>query len=692
MTNIQETPSNVPGRTSDLEALATNPQRIGQALLVLAALTAAIPITNLVLYGWESLEVFIWGCFLCVFLAGCGLVYLAPPSPRSTFSPANRLRILLLIVGAVIGFATTILGLFLMLKPSYREVLGGGLQSWYENKTVLVKCILPLVGGLVLMFLGLQLARTFERTQAGLRRLLYGYNAVFSSLLLLFILVLVNLLAYAPIRPFSYLKINHDFTSNKIYTLNAKSEQLLRDLKDPVQVYALLPQAGQLWDDVKMLLDNMHRINPIFTWSSLSPQRNPQEVIDLMRQYKLTEPDGLLLVYGRGDSETSEFIKTTDLMERKPRNFTEPEADDSFLFVGENAVIKTVDFLAGGKAKAKIYFSQGHGELDFKNPNFDRPDEGMGVLRDYLGKGNYDLRETTLDEENADWLKEADVLVIARPRKELPKAAIAAIRSYLKGTGGKRGKLLVMLDVVVNKDGMVQTGLEDLLAEYQVRVSNDRIISPRMRNPRQLEGVIDPHSRNPIALGFGKSEKTVAFRFEDARPLDRMESRPGVPPNISAEPLIIVDPDLDAVTEKNLDANPLAVASELRRNEAEWKKRLPKEPLKLAMTVSARSMASPNDPHAFMGGSQQPVMLVFGDATWIANRSMTVDNFNLFTSCLSWLRERPALPDIAPAKTREEFTVAIPEANRLRMLWMPCLLLSMCVVILGGAVWVVRRR
>ena len=46
-------------------------------------------------------------------------------------------------------------------------------------------CLLALFGGLALMFVSLLPARAVERTDPALRRLLYGYNAVLSGLLML---------------------------------------------------------------------------------------------------------------------------------------------------------------------------------------------------------------------------------------------------------------------------------------------------------------------------------------------------------------------------------------------------------------------------------------------------------------------------------------------------------------------------
>ena len=82
------------------------------------------------------------------------------------------------------------------------------------------------------------------------------------------------------------------------------------------------------------------------------------------------------------------------------RHFTgTPDRDANFQFKGEDALRKTIDYLASGKAKAKVYFTQGHGELNVHARAGGGADggESMAELFDLLGRGNYDLRELTFD-------------------------------------------------------------------------------------------------------------------------------------------------------------------------------------------------------------------------------------------------------------------------------------------------------
>src|SRR5437868_2536046 len=58
----------------------------------------------------------------------------------------------------------------------------------------LLVALAVLLAGLAIMFVSLQVVRSEERTSAVLRRLVYGYNAVLTGVLLLLILTVVNVL------------------------------------------------------------------------------------------------------------------------------------------------------------------------------------------------------------------------------------------------------------------------------------------------------------------------------------------------------------------------------------------------------------------------------------------------------------------------------------------------------------------
>src|SRR5437016_1615477 len=124
--------------------------------------------------------------------------------------PTER-QLLVLMFGGCAGLI--LWGLSLVLAYAWRGTLFGGLDAWQgTNWWQLWVCLLTMFGGLAIMFVSLMPLRSVERSNAALRRLLYGYNAVLTGLLLLAILLVGNVLIYNYVTP------SFDWTQSGIYT------------------------------------------------------------------------------------------------------------------------------------------------------------------------------------------------------------------------------------------------------------------------------------------------------------------------------------------------------------------------------------------------------------------------------------------------------------------------------------------
>jgi hypothetical protein len=696
----QQTPSN-PNTGWSIERLVPYEQQIGYGLIAAGLLLAAIPIANAVMYRTNSLAILGWGVCLSVFVIGVGLYAIMPPAPGADIeSRTERLRWILLLTAGGVGAMTALLGLILpfcttpMALTNYPEIFKGGPKSWRSHGWEVGRCVAALIGGLVLMFVGLQLARPVQRTSMSMRRWLYGYNAILGSLLLLFTLVLVNLLPYTAVRPFSWAMEATDWTSGELYTLHTATRNLLTELKEPVKVYVLIPSGGLLARDVEILLNNCRAVNPLLTWEQMSRDRNRGEIARLIQEFQLPDSVGVLVVYGTKPNETSQFIKAEELAE----NASGPNSDKSYVFKGENALLNALTYLTSGKSRAIVYFTQGNGELDLNDQDRNHLDTGLGALQEELNKINYQTHPLNLGPKTTSIPEDADIVVLARPLEKLPDNAIKALRDYLQGTNrkdNKKGKLMVLFDVNVRKGEMVPTGLEPLMAEYGVKVGNDRVMCLR-RDPLQLTTVANPRSSNAIARAFtSRGAATTLFLFYDARTV-RPANAAGAPSRFTAEELIYVLPQRSEWVETDLKADPGALVEELSKDRQKLLNKLGERLLPLAVTVTEGKSAAPPVPgHEFMARDGEPRMVVFGDASWVTNRILlqaTPDNFALFSSSLSWLVGRHDIGERIPTSTRSVYKLKVSPGDDLRLIFLPGVLMVMGVFALGFGVWVVRRR
>jgi hypothetical protein len=701
--------NNPPATSGDFyEKLAAKHQNIPLLLIVVGLALLAIPVSNVALYRWQSLAVFIWGTALSLFVIGVGLWSVLSPVYGGPRERADRLRIIVLVVLAGVGLLTTLLGLLLPFSSppfsltNYPDIFAGGVRKWRErdNAWAVTRLVAALLGGLVLMFIGLMQARVFERTSPNLRRLLYGYNAILTTLLLLLICALINLLPYSGVQPFSYANEPMDWTRAGIHTLHPATKNLLTELKEPVKVYVLGSTNDRIAFEMTALLEKCRAVDPQLHWEQLSPFRNRSDVQDLMRKYQFSDSEGVLVVYGTEPNESHDFIKRSDLFEQK---FSE-EPGRQFVFKGENALLNSLTFLSSGQKKAVVYFTQGNGELGFNDRQGDRVDAGMGMLIDELNRINYTTRELTVTADTDKVPDDADIVVIARPREEYPAKFVTALRDYLKGTNrkdNKKGKLIVLFDVVQRggKGPMIRTGLEALVAEYSVRVGEDRVLDPLNRNePLVITAVANEKSSNPIARSFSGDEGLLLFYLYKARTVDASPAAnpPGAPAPYTSETLLNTLPIQRLLVDTNLDASPRGLIEELARSGAQKiNERLSRTPVSLAVTVVEGKAPAPFPGHEFEAKEGQPRLVVFGDASWISNaflQQFAPNHFNLFSSCLSWLAGRADLGTRVPPTQHDLYRLKAAPGSGVRLLVLPGVLMILGVLALGTGVWVVRRR
>ncbi len=586
-------------------------------------------------------------------------------------------------------------------------MFSGGLEKWRKNGWMLFRVTAALLGGLFLIFAGLQLARTWERSKTSMRRLMYGYNAIFTSVLLILILLLVNVLAYAPVRPFTLFAHTGDWTQSRLFSLSDSTTNFLRELREPVKIIVLLSSNDRLSSEVETLLTNCRAVNPQINWELVSRDFNQQELLELINKYNLPEAMGLLVLYGTEPNVAHEFIKRNDLFTLPSQDPRDRAASDRFIFKGEGVLMKSLRYLAEGKKRATLYFTQGHGEMESgpQNPfQQERTTWSLSRLRTELESRNYDIKALKIDRDLKKVPEDADVLFIAGPTEKWPDNGVQALRDYLNGVGrSKPGKAIVCLGIVGGGATMEPIGIEPVLAEFNVRIGNERLLAvePLINppNPLFIVATTSRTSTNPIARAFTREGGSATlFVLPDARTVSPAIVNPNAPSRWTVEPLLLAYEDQAIVGEANLKASIKDVFLDLRKDAAQLKKRLLPSP-SLGVAVSETKSNMPQDfAHAGLNKEGEPRLIVIGDARWIGD-PMMANRFgsahqNLITSSLAWLRGQAEIGS-GPEDTDKErvaYQPAIPPGSGLRVLFLPGLLLIMAVVTMGLGVWVVRRR
>jgi hypothetical protein len=644
---------------------------------------------------WDELAFMFWTGLLALSAAASGVWQLM--MERDESGSLDNARMLVLGLGGLVGLITTLAGSGLVIAW-WSEVV-----SWFQEGSPRepykgVVAALTVFGGLAVMFASLQGTRTEERSNATLRRLLYGYNAFLTGLLLLVILIITSTLLCIKFPQ------SLDFTRSNIYTLSSQSVNMLKGLDKPTKVYVILSRNDPLYDEVRTLLVNCREVNERLEVEEKSPQQD--DLTDLETTYPQLAGEGVLVVYGDESPRDHRFIRRDDLFtfdERRGMTRSSGESE-SFKFKGEDALMTQLRSLTEGKQKTVIYFTQGNGELDLKSFDSARADQGLGNLKDRLEKRGFKVEPLTFGLGTAKVPDDATVVVIAGPRSAFSPEAVKALRDYLTRP---TGRLLLLLEPpTAMLQGPQPTGLEGLLRDYEVNIPNQRLLAVPVaqlgqRTPTDvLVRTSSDRRDNPISAAFS----TLLFSFSDARPVQPLSETGSGGRKYRVETFLEA-PGLDsrirqfiwAESDLKTPANELAreVFQDLRKGE---RGKVSASAISVGVTVAE---GDTSDPHAGIRGApplgqqQKPRMVVIGDATIASNRMIGNEAgrnliFDLIASSIDWLRGRESSIGIPP-KERQFYTLQ-RDPSAWTLTWVPTMLMAVAIVGLGTGVWIVRRR
>jgi ABC-type uncharacterized transport system involved in gliding motility auxiliary subunit len=304
--------------------------------------------------------------------------------------------------------------------------------------------------GLWLLFLG-SLAPGFW----GRRSTQAGTNAFIATISVLVILALVNFLAVRyPLRV--------DLTENQLFTLSPLSQQVVKNLQQPVKVWVFNPNPNPA---DRELLENYRRYGSNLQFEFVDPQLKPA----IAQKFNVQSVGQVYLEYGAerqplqtvSDSERLSEIKLTNGIER----ITNARTD-------------------------QVYFLQGHGERPLE-----QVEGGLSQAMKALEEENFTVQPLNLA-ERTEVPADASLIVIAGPKRKLFAQEVQALKNYLSNGGS----LLVMLDPDADP------GLNSLLNDWGVTL--DGAIAIDASGQGRAVGL---GPATPIVTNYGNHPITQAF-------------------------------------------------------------------------------------------------------------------------------------------------------------------------------------
>lgn len=314
-----------------------------------------------------------------------------------------------------------------------------------------------LIAGVALFGLGLLLLGTSSNAKGFPQRFWQrrstqaGTNAFVSILAVLAILGLIN---YLGARYTTRL----DLSENQFFTLAPQTQQVLRNLKQPVKVVVFDHQPQPL---TRTLLEQYQRQGQRFSFQLIDPQAQP----NLAQKYK---------VRNSGDA----FLESGDRTQR-----LEQISESSLTAALEKATTQP----------AKIYVLQGHGEraLEASAAGQGSLDQAINALKEK----NFTSEPLNLLQQPQK-LQDAAVVLIAAPARALFPAEVRRLQDYLN----RGGSLLLLVEPQTNP------GLEPLLKDWGVQLDNRLVIDASGQGQQVGLGpavpLVNQYGEHPITQDF----------------------------------------------------------------------------------------------------------------------------------------------------------------------------------------------
>jgi hypothetical protein len=333
----------------------------------------------------------------------------------------------------------------------------------------------------------------------------------------------------------------------------------------------------------------------------------------------------------------------------------------------EGSLYEALSLLARPKQQI-AYATVGAGEGNLERSD----DSGFTGLRAALETEGYELRPlptARIDQIPAD----ADLVLVVAPQRRLSDTALSALRRYLdpalnpardpdlSGDVTRGGSLVAFLEPGV------QSGVEEVLAEFGIRSADSLIVDPSSGavagDAPGLSLVAQSYSDHPVARNLNRNRMTFfrrarSFTLWKPQPADRLQ------------PIVFAGGD------SWLSEAPLEVGH----------RSAPEPPLHVARDYQPIAVAG-----SYERGGRNTRIVAFGDSDFASNRYLrALYNLDLLVNAVHWAAERESAITLRP-KAGRLLQFPVPIQRSLNALYGIGLLVPELLVMAGAWVWLRRR-
>jgi len=474
-----------------------------------------------------------------------------------------------------------------------------------------------------------------------------GFDVVIRTALVCAVVVMVNYLSAQFFHRF-YL------SPQTRVELSSRTVSVLHSLTNHVTVTLYYDRKDDFYPDIVALLNEYRTINPNISVRTVDYVRDAGEAEKVKEQYKLdSATDKNLVIFdcdGRikianGDSLTQFTLEQVPAknhnqrqleFQRKPVAFRGEEMFTAILLVLETS------------HPFKAYFLQGHGEPSLADSgNFGFMKFAALLAQNYVAVTNLELLgDNTVP-------MDCSLLIIAGPTKPLSDLELQKIDQYL----AQGGRLLALFNYASIRQ---PTGLEPILQRWGVNIGAHVVQDPKNTITGQ-DVVVRNFSQHPIVNPLTQ----LSLQMVLPRPVGRVDWQNPAAGAPQVDELAYSSPD-----------------STLAGDSAEPPRSYP-----LMVAVEQKPVVGVANPR---GNTR---IVAVGDSVFLGNYYIEGSgNRDFLGYAVNWLLDRPSLLQGIGPRPVTEFRLLMTQTQRREVRWLLLGALPSVVLLLGGLVWLVRRK
>ncbi|PYK66663.1 MAG: hypothetical protein DME50_04800 [Verrucomicrobia bacterium] len=480
-----------------------------------------------------------------------------------------------------------------------------------------------------------------------IRRLQIGFNVLAQIVLILFLALAVNSIAFKHYKRW-------DFSRDQKYALSDKTKRFLKSIKGKMRITVFFSPNTPITADVQNLLtEYQYAGKGKIDIEHVDPERNLSRAKEVFDKYKVVTDESLLVLDYQGRNKT---VKASEMADIDQSGMALGEGPRVSAFKGEQAITSAMMDLVEGK-KNTLGYVVGHKEPPLSD------NSTITILKTFIENENIKFQELNLF--NLDAIPpELKTILMFGPQYDLSDRELKLLRDFWD----KQGRILLLLDPSAKTPK-----LDGFLNELGVKVNDDRLMVFLRTGIEEVALTRDVLGGSPItqrladvrALFFGG---TSSLTLEP----DRVRAA-----NIRIDPLIQAEKGYFAETDYNTDDQAKLQADAKRNSDT---------PLTIGAAVEKGASA---DERVQVNSAR---LVAVSNAAFVQDNAVTQDQqaLDFISGSVNWLLSREQLIGIAP-KIPKPLVFTLNEDSLRNFRWIILIFMPLIPAVIGAVVWWQRR-